>query len=71
MSKTIEHRTLNEKTRAARVPAIQPTQEELAYENWFRTQVKQAMVDGSHGISDADAREQFAAKRARLLSSLV
>ena len=56
-----------ENSRPDRAQAMKKIHEAAAYEQWFREQVQQAMDDNSQGVSDADARKQFAAKRAALL----
>lgn len=56
-----------ENSRPDRARAMKQIHEAAAYEQWFRKQVQQAVDDDSQGVSDADARRQFAAKRAALL----
>lgn len=59
-----------ENSRPDRSQAMKQIHEAAAYEQWFREQVEQAMDDDSPGVSDADARRQFAAKRAALLKGV-
>lgn len=56
-----------ENSRPDRAKAMKQIHEAAAYEQWFREQVQLSMDDDSPGVSDADARKQFAAKRAALL----